>query len=107
MWNSPIPERRWSGFRRKLRGAQAFASLQTFEEAQVLELTDGFSEHEAQTLGRLLARGNKSEIELFVRTHGPNPIFDPQRDLEVAVGVAKADVVRLEQEASPDAHGAI
>lgn len=107
MWNSAIPEQRWAGFRRRLRGPEAFVSVQNFEEAQALELTDALSEHDAETLGRLLARGQKAEIELFVRTHGPNPIFDPAKDLDVPVGVAKADVVPLDQAASAEANAAI
>src|SRR5581483_5169470 len=85
MWNSPIPERRWLGFRRRHRGADAFASLEKFEQAQLSELEEALSEHEAAALGRLLELGKKQEAELFVRTHGPNPLFDPQKDLDVPV----------------------
>lgn len=107
MWNSPIPERRWLGFRRLNRGAAAFASLEAFEKAQVSELEEAFAEHEAAALGRLLELGKKQEAELFVRTHGPNPIFDPQNELDLPVGVARADVVNLAEAASAEAEAAI
>src|SRR5712671_6864317 len=95
MWNSPIPERRWTGFRRVHRGAAAFQSLSQFEQSQVSELQEGLADHEASALGRLLERCRKQEVEVFIRTHGPNPIFDPQNELEVPVGVARADIVAI------------
>lgn len=107
MWKSPLPERRWTGFRRVHRGAEAFVSRAAFEEAEVSELQEALSEHDAETLGRLLQRCHKPEIDLFVRTHGPNPIFDPARELDVQVGIARADVVRLEEAPSPEAVAAI
>jgi hypothetical protein len=107
MWNSPIPEKRWTGFRDVNRGPAAFESLAHFEAAQLSELQASFPDHELVTLGRLLARGKKLEIEVFVRTHGPNPLFDPQRDLEVPVGVARADVVDLGQPAGAEANSAV
>jgi len=107
MWNSPIPEPRWQGFRRVLRGAPAFTSLDNFEKSQVSELQEALADHESTALGRLLKEGKKAEAELFVRTHGPNPIFNPQEPLDVAVGVARADVVNLATPASPEANAKI
>ncbi len=107
MWHSPVPEKRWRGFRRELSGTAAFESLSNFERASVNELENGLAEHELATLGRLLARGNKVEIEVFVRTHGPNPIFDPQGDLNIAIGAAKADVVSLDDSATAEANRAV
>jgi len=105
-WTSPIPEERWKGFRRVHRGLEAFKSLPQFEEAQISELENSLEEHERQALGRLLARGKKTEIEIFIRTHGANPISDPQAEVNVAVGVAKADVVNLSKEPSERANAA-
>ena len=65
-WSSPIPEQRWLGFRRKHRGMDAFKNLPVFEEAQVMELSEALDEHERKTLGRLLARGNADEIQVFI-----------------------------------------
>src|SRR5688572_20130204 len=107
MWNSPIPEPRWRGFRRVHRGTAAFESLEKFEQAQVSELQEALADHEAETLGRLLERCKKPEVEIFVRTHGPNPILDPGKELEVPVGVARADVVTLTDPSSPEASAAI
>lgn len=107
MWNSLIPERRWIGFRRSHRGAAAFTSLEKFEQAQLSELQEALAPHEAVALGRLLDLGKKAEAELFIRTHGPNPIFDPQKNLDVTVGVARADSVNLAEPASPEANAAI
>ena len=107
MWHSPVPENRWRGFRRKLSGTAAFESLSSFEQASLSELENSLADHEAATLGRLLARGNKVEIEVFVRTHGPNPIFDPQAELDIPVGAAKADVIDLHTPASAEANRAI
>ncbi len=107
MWSSPIPEKRWFGFRRKFRGTSAFESLGNFEEAALNELGSSLEEHEAATLGRLLARGKKVEIEMFIRTHGANPLFEPQGDLDVPVGIAKADVVDLHNLPSASANRAI
>lgn len=107
MWNSPIPETRWTGLRRDHRGVEAFKSLTNFEQALVSELQYALSDHDAETLGRLLHRNKKSEIELFIRTHGPNPIFDPQKELDVEVGVARADIVPLATPATAEANAAI
>lgn len=107
MWNSPIPEKRWLGFRDINKGVAAFESLEKFEAAALNELQVGFEGHEAATLGRLLARGKKLEAEVFVRTHGPNPISDPNAEPDVPVGVAKADVVDLHESASAEANRAI
>jgi hypothetical protein len=96
MWNSPIPEKRWKGFRSQNRGKEAFLNLSKFEEAVLSELQNSLEEHEISSLGRLLSRGKKPEIELFIRTHGPNPLFDPQGELEFNVGVAHADVIPIE-----------
>ncbi len=107
MWNSPIPEIRWTGVRREHRGTDAFKSSANFERAQVSELQYALSNHDAETLGRLFHRNKKSEIELFIKTHGPNPIFDPLKDLDVVVGIPRADVVSLEKPASREANEAI
>lgn len=107
MWNSAIPERRWTGFRHVHRGPAAFASLETFEQAQMSELQEALADHEVVALGRLLDLGKKAEAELFIRTHGPNPLFDPKEPLNVPVGVARADVVNLAEPASPEANAAI
>src|SRR5687768_10269119 len=107
MWSSPIPEKRWTGFRDEHRGTAAFDSLSAFETAQLSELRNALSEHDLETLGRLINRGKKLEIEVFVRTHGPNPLFDPQRELEVPVGVARADTVDLNKPATAQANQSI
>lgn len=107
MWNSPIPEQRWRGFRREKNGVAAFESLANFEQASLSELQESLVEHEAATLGRLLARGKKEELEVFVRTHGANPLVDPQSNLNVVVGIAKADVVDLQESSSAEANRAI
>jgi len=107
VWNSIIPHARWNGFRRHSEGIKAFASLEAFETAQLSELEFGLEEHEKKTLGRLLARGKKPEIEVFTRTHGPNPVIDPKKEWDAPVGVAKADRVDLTQSASPEANQAI
>lgn len=102
-WGSPVPEERWRGFRSVHRGHAAFSSRAVFEEAAASELENSLKEHERQALGRLLERGQKAEIELFLRTHGANPISDPQAAINVPVRVAKADVVDLESPPSPAA----
>lgn len=107
MWNSPVPQRRWFGFRHERPGPAAFASLSEFERAALDEITQSLADHEALTLGRLLARGKKTEIEMFIRTHGANPIFDPQRELEGDVGVAKSDIVSISHVASAEANQAV
>ncbi|MCG3205236.1 MAG: hypothetical protein KCHDKBKB_01955 [Elusimicrobia bacterium] len=107
MWNSPIPEQRWRGFRREKPGVAAFESLASFEQASLSELKESLADHELVTLGRLLARGKKEEIEVFIRTHGPNPLFDPHCELDVPVGVAKADVLDLRTPATQQANQAI
>jgi hypothetical protein len=106
-WKSPLPEQRWRGFRRLHRGTEAFKTLDVFEAAQVAELDECLVEHEKKTLGRLLKRGKKIEIDVFIRSHGPNPIFDPQAEIDIPVGVAKADAVPLTEPASADANRAI
>jgi len=106
-WSSPLSEERWKGYRSQLRGVAAFKSLYDFEKAQVLELDGCLSDHEKETLGRLLSRGNKSEMEIFIRGHGANPIFPPQEPLGFDVGVAKADVVNLNDPVSEEAANAI
>lgn len=106
-WNTPVPEIRWKGFRRVNRGVEAFQSLDKLEAAQVSELEESLSDHERQTLGRLLSRGKKLEIDIFIRSHGSNPLFHPQDDIDVSVGVAKADVVDLGQPPTPEAINAI
>jgi hypothetical protein len=106
-WNSPIPEQRWRGRRRAHIGTDAFSSLAKFEEAALSELEESLTEQELKALGRLLERGQKVELELFTRTHGANPLFDPQAELDVPIGVAKADVVSLDDVASFDANQAI
>src|SRR3954469_12765354 len=89
MWDLPIPGSRWRGFRRRRPGIEAFASLAAFEEAALNELDFGLADHELATLGRLLKRGVKIELEVFIRSHGPNPIFDPQTEIDAPVEVAK------------------
>ena len=106
-WSSPIPEDRWRGFRHVQRGVEAFKSLDSFEMAELSELDNCLTDHEKQTLGRLLARGKKDEIELFIRTHGANPISDPEGIINVPIGVAKADVVDLSKEASSEANASL
>lgn len=106
-WNAPIPEKRWRGFRRVNRGTEAFKSLENFEAAQVSELEEGLEDYERKTLGRLLKRGKKIEIDVFIRSHGPNPIFDPQAEIDVPVGVARADHVLLSEPATAEANRAI
>lgn len=106
-WNSPIPEARWRGFRRAQRGVEAFKTLDSFEAAQLAELDEGLVEHEKKTLGRLLRRSKKIEIDVFIRSHGPNPIFNPQTEIDAHVGVAKADTVHLNEPPSAEAHRAI
>src|SRR5688572_3628161 len=95
IWKSPIPQKRWLGFRREYTGTPAFESLERFQVAQMMELGYGLADRELETLGRLVKRGQTVEIEVFIRTHGPNPIFDPGQELELKVGVARADVVDL------------
>lgn len=106
-FSSPISYQRWKGFRRELQGVDAFKSVQDFERAQLGELYFSLSELDRKTLGRLLSRGQKQEIENFIRTHGANPIFDPLHDLDHKVGVAKADVVSLKNAPSHEAQAAI
>jgi hypothetical protein len=106
-WNSPIPEERWRGRRRRHVGVEAFASLEKFEDAAASELEESFNEQELKALARLLERGQKVELDLFTRSHGANPIFDPQAELDVPVGVAKADVVSLGDLPSAEANQAI
>ncbi len=107
MWNSPIPEKRWRGVRRESPGIAAFQTVASFEKAAVDELQRGLADHEAATVGRLIALNKKVELEVFIRTHGPNPLFDPAADLDVPVGVAKADVVDLHELPSAEANRAI
>ncbi len=107
MWTSVVPEKRWTGFRRLNKGVAAFASLSEFEKAAMDELLQSLADHELVTLGRLLERGKKAEIESFIRTHGANPLFDPQRELEWPVGVVKADVVPMSRASSEEANRAI
>lgn len=106
-WHSPVPQKRWEGARRHLRGPEAFLSKENFEKAQLDELESALAEHELKTLGRLLTRGNKLELEVFLRTHGVNPIFNPKDEIDVPVGVAKADVVDLREDPRPEAHRVI
>jgi hypothetical protein len=103
LWNSPVPEARWRGRRDRHKGAAAFASKNIFEEAQQSELQESLSLPERQTLHRLLQRGQKAELELFTRTHGANPLFDPNADLNLPVGLVKADPVILETPPSEEA----
>ncbi len=106
-WPSVIPAKRWQGFRRDFKGTTAFSSLENFKIAQQSELYSSLSQHERETLGRLLKRGQKVELDIFVRTHGANPLFSPQEEAGVKVGVAKADVVHLETPSEPRALQAI
>jgi hypothetical protein len=106
-WNSPIPESRWRGRRQRQRGAEAFASLSAFEDASLSELEEAFTEQELKALARLLERGQKVELDLFTRTHGANPLFDPQAELDVPIGVAKAEAVALDDLPTADANQAI
>ena len=106
-WDSPVPQKRWEGFRRLHRGLPAFQTLKQFEEAELSELEESLSEHELKTLGRLLERANKLELEVFIHSHGANPLFDPQADIDTQVGVAKADTVDLSVPPSPRANKAI
>jgi hypothetical protein len=106
-WNSPIPEERWRGRRRRKPGVEAFASLAAFEEAAQSELEEAYNEQELKALSRLLDRSQKVELDLFTRTHGANPIFDPLAELDIPVGVAKADVVSLDNLPSAEANQAI
>src|SRR5689334_7877410 len=89
MWDSPISESRWRGFRKRRPGIEAFTSLAAFEEAALNELDFSLSEHELATLGRLLKRGVKIELEVFIRSHGANPIFEPQGEIDAPLEVAK------------------
>lgn len=107
MWNSPVPEKRWAGQRTEFKGTTAFESLQNFEAATQKELEASLEEHELVNLGRLIQMGKKMELELFIRTHGANPIFDPQAELDVPVGVAHADKVDLFEPPSGEALEAI
>ena len=105
-WSSPIPEARWRGFRVKHRGIEAFKNHNQFEEAQVSELEHSLEEHEREALARLIKRGVKDEMEVFLRTHGANPISDPNGTIDVPIGVAKADVVDLKNPSTPEANAA-
>gem|GEM_PF-4496214 len=106
-WTSPIPEERWRGFRHLHRGVAAFQSLENFEAAQLNELDNSLEDHEKKALGRLLKMGKKDELEIFIRTHGANPISDPHAPINVPIHVAKADMVDLSLPPSRDAHQAI
>ncbi len=106
-WSSPIAEARWRGFRRVHRGIEAFVSAANFEQAELSELEESLDDYERETLGRLISRGNKSELEIFLRTHGANPIFPPQNEIDVEVGVAAADTVDLADAPSPEALRAV
>src|SRR5688572_30632957 len=106
-WTSPVPERRWFGARVDFPGLQAFESFENFKRAQMSELYASLEDHERVTLARLLNRGQKVEIEVFIRGHGANPIFDPHQDLDLPVGVAEADVVSLSEPASVEAAASI
>ena len=70
-------------------------------------MEETFNEQELKALGRLLERGQKMELDVITRTHGANPIFDPQAELDVPVGVSKADVVSLDDLPSAEANQAI
>jgi hypothetical protein len=107
VWRSAVPLERWFGLRTAHPANDAFLSVPNFEAALVSELEEGLKDHEKQALGRLLKRGVKLEIEVFVRTHGPNPVFDPQDELDVQVGVASADRVNLSEAPSAAAVNAI
>ncbi|OVE78261.1 hypothetical protein BVX98_00905 [bacterium F11] len=106
-WSSPIPESRWRGFRSKHKGVEAFKSLEKFEQAQLSELEHSLEDHEKKALSPLLAQGKKDAIEIFIRTHGANPISDPGGSINIPVGVAKADVIDLAQEPSAEANAAL
>ncbi len=106
-WSSTVPPKRWWGFRRDKPAVAAFSSLEDFVIAQQSELYASLPVHERAALGRLLSRGQKIEIEVFLRTHGANPLFDPQAELDFPVGVAKADMVDLLKPPSREALAAI
>ncbi|MFN0117720.1 MAG: hypothetical protein ACKVQC_05425 [Elusimicrobiota bacterium] len=106
-WDCPIPLKRWQGFRSKRMGIEAFLSKENFEQAALSELESGLSEHELKTLGRLLERGKKTELEVFIRSHGSNPLFDSDAPLEGLVGIVKADRVDLSKPATEEANRAI
>lgn len=106
-WNCPVPEKRWKGFRERYSGIEAFRSWRCFEEAQMDELRSSLSQQERLSLGRLLERAQKPELEVFTRTRGCNPLFDPETDLNMVVGIAKAEPVFLDQPASAEANQAI
>lgn len=106
-WPSPIPAKRWWGFRKDHPGKEAFVSTETFNIAQQSELFAGMPLRERASLGRLLKRGQKIEIEVFLRTHGPNPLFDPQAEIDIPLGVAKADAVDLSAPPTAEALAAI
>jgi len=107
VWDSPIMERRWRGYRQISRGIEAFSSLESFEQAEKSELEESLDDYERETLGRLLARGNKAELEVFIRTHGANPLFPPEIEIDLEVGVAWADVLDLKEPPALEAVKAI
>lgn len=106
-WNAVIPPERWFGFRHSPQGISAFESLSLFEEALVNEVNAAFSDHELVTLSRLLKPEKKIELEVFTRTHGPNPLFNPYDEFEPSLGIAKAEAVDLNRPASYEAASAI